>query len=60
LILAIQHKLLDLGYDIGKEGPDGCFGPSTEKAVKEFQYANNLTPDGIVGPLTKNAIDKEW
>lgn len=32
---------------------DGIFGPLTEEAVKEFQKANGLTPDGIVG-------DKAW
>ena len=28
---------------------DGNFGPGTEKAVKEWQSANGLTADGIVG-----------
>lgn len=32
---------------------DGIFGAITEEAVKEFQRANGLTPDGIVG-------DKTW
>ena len=32
---------------------DGIFGPLTEEAVKEFQKANGLEPDGIVG-------DKTW
>lgn len=31
---------------------DGDFGPNTEKAVKEWQSKNNLTPDGIVGSGT--------
>ena len=31
---------------------DGVYGPETEDAVKEFQRAFNLTPDGIVGPAT--------
>jgi putative chitinase len=29
---------------------DGNFGPGTEKAVKAWQQANGLTPDGIMGP----------
>lgn len=32
---------------------DGIFGPLTEEAVKEFQKANGLVADGIVG-------DKTW
>jgi putative chitinase len=32
------------------------FGPKTEAAVKAFQAANGLTPDGIVGPSTWNKI----
>lgn len=31
---------------------DGVFGLKTESRVREFQRANNLKPDGIVGPLT--------
>ena len=31
---------------------DGIFGTLTEEAVKEFQKANGLTPDGIVGNKT--------
>ena len=31
---------------------DGIFGALTEEAVKEFQKANGLTPDGIVGDNT--------
>ena len=32
--------------------PDGQFGPITERKVKEFQQAQGLFVDGIVGPLT--------
>lgn len=31
---------------------DGKFGPATQSAVKNFQIQNNLTGDGIVGPMT--------
>lgn len=37
---------------------DGLFGPSTELAVKKFQYARNLEVDGIVGKKTWEALNK--
>jgi len=32
---------------------DGFFGPRTEQAVKDFQTAQSLEVDGIVGPRTR-------
>jgi len=34
----------------------GTFDPQTETAVKEFQESAGLTVDGVVGPLTWNAL----
>jgi len=35
---------------------DGVFGGLTEAAVKAFQEGVSLTPDGVVGPLTWDAL----
>lgn len=45
------QKFLNLsGFPCGAE--DGIFGVRTEKAVKQYQMANGLVPDGIIGPKT--------
>ncbi len=37
---------------------DGLFGPKTKAGVVNFQNANNLAGDGIVGPLTRAVLNK--
>ncbi len=55
-VLELQ-KLLNLaGYKSGPE--DGIFGPITKGAVIRFQIANGLTGDGIVGPLSREELNK--
>ena len=53
----VQAILMDLGYDLGSYGADGDFGRKTEEAVKKFQRANGLEPDGIVGEKTMAALE---
>lgn len=48
--LDLQRRLLALGYDPGQL--DGIPGRRTMAAVKAFQEARGLDPDGIVGPKT--------
>ena len=55
LIESLQRALVSAGYDPGT--PDGTFGEATEAAVIAFQQANGLTPDGIVGPETADALN---
>jgi murein L,D-transpeptidase YcbB/YkuD len=38
---------------------DGEFGPLTEAALKRAQSRAGTTPDGIYGPLTRNAIQHQ-
>ena len=52
-----QECLLKLGYDLGKYGADGKFGDATKKAVMAFQKSKGLNPDGVVGPLTWDALE---
>jgi peptidoglycan hydrolase-like protein with peptidoglycan-binding domain len=35
---------------------DGIFGPLTESRVRGFQESESLTPDGVVGPQTGDAL----
>lgn len=58
-VAMLQGNLIALGYDVGKWGADGDFGTATQSAVKAYQVAKGLTPDGIVGANTWGALDKD-
>jgi hypothetical protein len=45
---------------LNAEPIDGDFGPITEDAVEEFQVEHRLNVDGVVGPQTWAALDKEF
>lgn len=50
----LQRALAQLGYEPGKV--DGSYGPATTDALKQFQQANGLTADGVLGPKTLLAL----
>ena len=53
----VQAILQQLGYDLGPAGVDGDFGRKTEEAVIAFQRKNGLVADGVVGPMTYEALE---
>ena len=50
----LQEKLTSKLYPLGNI--DGIFGNATQSAVTQFQTENGLTADGIVGPITWQAV----
>ncbi len=54
-VRAVQRRLKDLGHS--PTSVDGVFGPATERAVRAFQKAKDVSPvDGIVGRVTWGAL----
>src|SRR5215203_2246012 len=49
-IILVMTKVLNVS-DI-----DSNFGPKTRDAVKSFQQGKGLTQDGVVGPITWQAL----
>ncbi|MFH9003902.1 protein kinase [Streptomyces afghaniensis] len=55
-VVQVQCMLAKRGYDVGGAGVDGRFGKDTATAVRGFQRAKGLDPDGKVGPRTWAAL----
>ena len=53
-VIELQQKLDAAGSTLVT---DGAFGPLTRTEVVRFQTGHQLSPDGIVGPLTWAALD---
>jgi N-acetylmuramoyl-L-alanine amidase len=49
-VVALQERLLELGYDAGRA--DGVFGAQTASALRAFQRETGLVADGTFGPAT--------
>ena len=56
-VLKMQKALVALGYNTG--GTDGKFGPTTEKAVRQFQQNNGITVDGLAGSATLTLLYRQ-
>ena len=54
VVTDLQARLNAIGCGAGT--PDGNFGSSTAKAVRVFQGAHGLSPDGIMGPSSWEAL----
>ena len=52
-IAEIQGQLVLLGYDVMA---DGTFGVATVEAIKDFQKAQGIKVDGLIGPATYSAL----
>ena len=57
LVKELQEKLILKGYSCGASGADGDFGQGTYNAVISFQTAAGVSADGIVGPVTWEALN---
>lgn len=55
-VRAMQALLTGYGYSVGTSGLDGSFGPATLAALKQYQSANGLSPDGVCGPATWGSL----
>jgi len=49
-----QQALKDKGFDPGPV--DGVNGPATRSAVKKYQEQQNISPDGVLGAKTLDAL----
>lgn len=56
-VQGLQQRLNHHGAE-PKLAEDGRFGPKTERAVKSFQKAQGIPPNGVAGPKTREALGK--
>ncbi len=55
-----QEFLMKLGYNVGKTGADGKWGPNTKAAVNSFQRDNNLPETLYLDERTYNLLFEKW
>lgn len=56
-VVALQQRLKKLGYF--QANATGYFGGITKDAVRQYQKANGLTPDGVVGKDTSDSLEEQ-
>lgn len=54
----LQQYLITKGF-LNIQQPTGNFGPLTLAAVKKYQATKNITTTGVVGPITRKAINTD-
>jgi peptidoglycan DL-endopeptidase CwlO len=57
-VKTVQTQLTALGYNPGIT--DGIFGAKTKIAVQSFQSEFGLISDGVVGPITRDALARAF
>jgi hypothetical protein len=55
----VVQRLLNQALNVTYVTVDGVFGQQTRSAVKLFQRQNNLVPDGVIGPKTRELL-QDW
>lgn len=56
-VLAIKNRLVELGYGVDTiDVEHGALGPAVATEIKNFQAANGLAADAIIGPATTKAL----
>jgi murein L,D-transpeptidase YcbB/YkuD len=54
-VIALRDRLIRMGHMAPSAVAD--YGPALEAAVKAFQFAHGLTPDGVAGEATLTAVN---
>jgi hypothetical protein len=57
-IRGVQGRLANLGFQPGPV--DGDVGRRTTRAIEAFQRTQDLEEDGVMGPLTRDALKKAY